>query len=249
MVELNKIYCEDCLATMNRMRSCSIDMVLTSPPYDDLRSYKGYEFNFCCTARELYRVIKEGGVLVWIVGDATVGGTETGTSFEQALFFKEVGFRLHDTMIYRKDTPTWNITSKRYRQNFEYMFVLSKGKIATFNPIEDHKVKNLKPRMCKSNRNGIPKYELYTPKKEYTCRGNIWEYAVGGKSINHPAVFPERLAEDHIISWSNVGDTVYDPFMGSGTTAKMSKLNSRNYVGSEVAVEYCKLAENRIAEG
>lgn len=245
-MELNKIYNENCLDTMSRMPDNFIDLVVTSPPYDDLRTYNGYSFDFESIAKELYRVTKEGGVVVWVVNDATKNGSETGTSFRQALFFKECGFNLHDTMIYRKEIPTWNITSKRYRQNFEFTFILSKGRVNTFNPIQDHKVKNMKPRMCKSNRNGNPKYELYTPKKEYTCRGNIWEYAVGGNSINHPAVFPEQLANDHIISWSNEGDLVYDCFMGSGTTAKMAILNNRNFIGSEMSAEYCEIANKRI---
>lgn len=149
-------------------------------------------------------------------------------------------------MIYKKEIPTWNITSKRYRQNVEFMFVLSKGKVKTFNPIEDQKVKNMKPRMCKQNRNTTPSYELYTPKKEYTCRGNVWSYAVGGKSVGHPAVFPEKLAQDHILSWSNTGDTVLDPFMGSGTTGKMAVFNGRDFIGIDISPEYCELARKRI---
>jgi site-specific DNA-methyltransferase (adenine-specific) len=151
-------------------------------------------------------------------------------------------------MIYKKEIPTWNRTSMRYRQNTEYMFVLTKGRATAFNPIEDKKVKNMKPRMCKSNRNGVPSYELYSPKKEYTCRGNVWEYSVGGKSIGHPAVFPEKLAHDHIISWSNEGDTILDPFMGSGTTGKMAKQLNRNFIGIELDPEYFKIAEKRINE-
>jgi site-specific DNA-methyltransferase (adenine-specific) len=236
----------DCVNEMRKMADGSIDMVLTSPPYDNLRKYNGYSFDFEETARQIHRIMKDGGVMVWVVGDATIDGDESGTSFRQALYFKEIGFRLHDTMIYRKEVPTWNRTSMRYRQNFEYMFVMSKGKVATFNPIEDQQVKNMKPRMCKSNRNGIPKYELYTPKKTHTCRGNIWNYAVGGKSTGHPAVFPEKLAHDHIISWSNEGDVVLDPFAGSGTTLKVAKELGRGYVGIEVSEEYVKIINDRI---
>ena len=102
-MKLNTIFNEDCLNTMRAMPDGVIDLVITSPPYDDLRNYKGYSFDFESIAKELFRVVKEGGVVVWVVGDATVDGSETGTSFRQALFFKEVGFNLHDTMIYMKN--------------------------------------------------------------------------------------------------------------------------------------------------
>jgi site-specific DNA-methyltransferase (adenine-specific) len=243
---------DDCLIAMKNIPDKSIDMVLTSPPYDNLRTYNGSlewgEHIWKPIIQELFRIVKDGGVVVWVVGDATIKGSETGTSFKQALYFMECGFNLHDTMIYRKEIPTWNRTSMRYRQNTEYMFIFSKGKVATFNPIEDQKVKNMKPRMCKSNRNGVPHYELYTPKKEHTCRGNIWEYAVGGKSVGHPAVFPERLAHDHIISWSNEGDTILDPFAGSGTTGVACKNLNRNFIGIEKEPTYFKIAEKRINE-
>ena len=242
----NIIVCGDCVAFMCGMPDNFVDLTVTSPPYDSLRVYEGYNFDFESIAKELYRITKPGGVVVWVVGDATIKGSETGTSFKQALYFKEIGFNLHDTMIYQKEIPTWNITSKRYRQNIEYMFVLSKGKTGVFNPIEDQKVKNMNPRMCKSNRNGTPRYEMYTPKKEYTCRGNIWKYAVGGKKTIHPAPFPEQLAEDHILSWSNPGDLVFGPMCGSGTTLKMAKKNGRDYIGVDISENYCEIARERV---
>ena len=232
----------------------SVDLTVTSPPYDNLRKYNGFSWNFEETAQELYRVTKNGGVVVWIVGDATIKGSETGTSFKQALYFMKCGFNLHDTMIFQKETPTWNITSKRYRQHVEYMFVFSKGRVKTFNPIEDVKVKNMTPRLCKSNRNGEPHYEMYIPQKEYTCRGNIWYYPVGSSSTSdkiafkHPAIFPEQLAYDHIVSWSNVGDVVLDPFVGSGTTTKMAYKANRNFIGFEISKEYCDIANKRLQE-
>ncbi len=243
----------DCLERMKEIPDGSIDLVVTSPPYDNLRDY-GKDFNgwgehiWKPVLDNVKRVLKDGGVCVWVVGDATINGSETGTSFKQALYAIDIGLNLHDTMIYQKETPTWNITSKRYRQNTEYMFIFSKGKVKTFNPIEDKKVKNMKPRMCKSNRNGVPKYELYTPKKEYTTRGNIWEYAVGGKSIPHPAVFPEKLAIDHILSWSNQNDTVLDPFMGSGTTGVACVNLNRNFIGIELDEGYFNISSKRIED-
>jgi site-specific DNA-methyltransferase (adenine-specific) len=251
---IDRIYNQDNVRGLQQLPADCIDLTVTSQPYDNLRAYNGFTWDFEALARELYRVTKPGGVVVWVVGDATVKGSETGTSFKQALFFMECGFNLHDTMIYQKETPTWNITSKRYRQHVEYMFVFSKGKVKTFNPIEDMKVKNMTPRKCKSNRNGNPHYEMYVPKKEYTCRGNIWRYPVGSSSaaekiaFSHPAIFPEQLAQDHILSWSNPGDLVLDPFMGSGTTAKMAAANGRHYIGFEISEEYCEIARQRLLE-
>ena len=132
---MNKIIQGDCLEVMKSIPDKSIDMVLTSPPYDNLRDYKGYTFNFEGIAQEIYRVLKDGGVCVWIVGDATIKGSETGTSFRQALYFKEIGFNLHDTMIWYKTNPMPYIKKNCYTPCFEYMFVFSKGKPNTFNPI------------------------------------------------------------------------------------------------------------------
>ncbi len=245
MIEINKIYNENCLDTMAKMPDNFIDLTVTSPPYDNLRQYNGYSFDFENIAKELFRVTKQGGVVVWVVGDATVKGSETGTSFRQALFFIQCGFNLHDTMIYKKANAMPNAKSKRYRQCFEYMFILSKGEPKSFNPIMID-VKRFDVGKQRRKNGSIEKYEKrYSENKERKI-DNIFEYGVGGMKIEHPAIFPERLANDHIISWSNENDLVYDPFMGSGTTAKMSILNNRNWIGSEISSEYCEIIEERI---
>jgi site-specific DNA-methyltransferase (adenine-specific) len=252
-LELNKIYNESNLDTMKRMPDNFVDLTVTSPPYDGLRTYNGYSFPFEEIAQELYRVTKQGGVLVWVVSDATTNGTESGTSFRQALFFKECGFNLHDTMIYHKHSPP--LTHNRYEQHFEYMFILSKGKPKTINLINDRK--NKESRCGDNGTKRLENGELLKVKRggysEYGRRTNIWEYGIGkGQStkddvaFKHPAIFPEQLATDHIISWSNENDLVYDPFMGSGTTAKMSILNTRNWIGSEISNEYCDIIEERV---
>ena len=247
-----KLYNEDCLDTMARMEDNFIDLTVTSPPYDNLRTYNGYSFDFESIAKELYRVTKEGGVVVWIVGDATIKGSETGTSFKQALFLKECGFRLNDTMIYQKANFI-PLTHKRYEQEFEYMFVFSKEKPKSFNPLMIdciHAGKTIK-RSRKTNEIGIGLRETQTSlkTKDKKQKGNVWKYNTGGyNTANHVAQFPEQLANDHIISWSNENDIVYDPFMGSGTTAKMAILNNRNWIGSEMSSEYCDIAEKRIKE-
>jgi site-specific DNA-methyltransferase (adenine-specific) len=255
-MEINKIYNENCLETMAKMPDCFVDLTVTSPPYDNLRTYNGYSFDFEAVAKELYRVTKQGGVVVWVVGDATIKGSETGTSFRQALYFKEIGFNLHDTMIYEKNGAGAVGSNKCYLQNFEYMFVFSKGKINTFNLIYDRKNKVVGSMKTNTNRdkftadNGRKYREIET--KKFGRRFNVWKYEqTSGHdefSKKHPAPFPEELAQDHIISWSNEGDLVYDPFMGSGTTAKMAILNKRNWIGSEISKEYCEIAEKRINE-
>ena len=261
MIELNRIYNEDCLEGMKRIPDGSVDLTVTSPPYDNLRAYNGnieqWSFEkFQQIAKELYRVTKDGGVVVWVVGDATIKGSETGTSFKQALYFMECGFNLHDTMIYEKNGAGAVGSNKCYLQNFEYMFVFSKGKIKTVNLIYDRENKVVGRMKTNINRNKFTadtgrKYREITTKK-LGRRFNVWKYEQtqghDTYSKKHPAPFPEQLAQDHIISWSNEGDVVLDPFMGSGTTAKMALLNNRNFIGFEIDKHYCDIANERISE-
>lgn len=252
----NTVIQGDCLEVMKSFEDGCIDLTVTSPPYDNLRSYNGYSFDFEGIARELYRVTKQGGVVVWVVGDATVKGSETGTSFRQALYFKEIGFNLHDTMIYRKSSPyPASKKGNRYTSNFEYMFVFSKGKPKTHNLIADRKNRWAGTSSFGTQTDRNKDGELIKRKKviiaEYGVRFNIWEYATGfgnnsKEETKHPAVFPEKLAEDHILSWSNEGDTVFDPMAGSGTTLKMAKKTNRNYIGIEVSPEYVEIINKRL---
>lgn len=248
----NCIINEDCLETMKRMSDNFIDLVVTSPPYDNLRDYNGFTFDFESIAKELYRITKEGGVIVWVVGDATINGSETGTSFKQALYFKEVGFNLHDTMIWERRTTPQN--NKRYEPGFEYMFVLSKNTLKTFNPILSKRLYNDKRKSKTFHRDADDEYSFnkvnFTQQDEVVI-SNVWQISNRGNdnlAHNHPAIFPEKLVSDHIKSWSNEGDLVYDPFMGSGTTAKIAKLLNRNYIGSEISSEYCEIIKKRLAQ-
>jgi DNA modification methylase len=254
-MNVNTIYNENCLDTMVRMPDNFIDLTVTSPPYDGLRDYNGFSFPFEEIAKELFRVTKEGGVVVWVVGDATINGSESGTSFRQALYFKECGFNLFDTMIYAKQPRGAVGNNNTYWQTFEYMFILSKGIPKKINLICDKKNKE-----SREGDNGTKRLEngdLLKVKRggyfEYGRRTNIWEYGIGkGKStkddvaFQHPAIFPEQLANDHILSWSNESDLIYDPFMGSGTTAKMAHIYKRNWIGSEISSEYVELAYKRL---
>lgn len=250
MLELNKIYNIDCVKGLTLLDDNSIDLTVTSPPYDNLRTYNGFTWDFEALAKELYRVTKQGGVVVWIVCDATIKGNESGTSFKQALFFKECGFKLHDTMIWFKPN-CFNFGSNNcYKQSFEYMFVFSKGKPKSINLIKDIKAKSAgkKQKGARKHANGtrddVPDFIC----NEYKRRFNVWDISVGSNKTKHPAVFPEQLAQDHILSWSNKGEIVLDTFIGSGTTAKMALLNNRNYIGFEISKEYCEIAEKRIAD-
>lgn len=245
----------DCAKVMAEMPDECIDLVVTSPPYDDLRNYNGYSFNFQAVADNLYRLMRPGRAVVWIVGDRTKDGDESGTSFKQALYFKSIGFNLHDTMIYAKQAVGASGSRYSYQQAFEYMFVFSKGKLLVFNPIKD-----LVPKDA-GKLHKYPKYKS-TKKGYYTDnfnikeapqtskRKNVWTYNIGFSSNNdhtkHPAVFPEQLAADHILSWSNEGDTVLDPFVGSGTAGKMAVLLKRNFIGIDISPEYLEIARARI---
>lgn len=259
MIELNKIYGENCLVTMGRMPDGFIDLTVTSPPYDNLRTYNGYSFDFESIAKELYRITKQGGVVIWIIGDGTINGSESLTSAKQKIYFNEqCGFTIFDTMIYEKNGPAYPSQDK-YFQIFEYMFVLSKGKPKTFNPIIDRKNRWVGQKFSvirtRRNKKGELSRSDWSPEQggEVGKRFNIWKYNVGhGYSTNddiaynHPATFPEKLAADHIYSWSNENDLVYDPFGGSGTTAKMAHLQKRNWILSEISNDYVQLAEKRL---
>ena len=239
----------DCLERMKEIPDGSVDLTVTSPPYDNLRSYNGNNDEWSNNVwaeciQDLYRVTKQGGVVVWVVGDATIKGSETGTSFRQALYAMECGFSLNDTMIYQKFGSGMPHKSHRYGQSFEYMFVLSKGK-NTHGEIKTYPKTGEVGKTTRRQKDGTIK------RGTYNIGGgkfpNIWQYA-GETKQNHPAPFPEQLAHDHILSWSNEGDIILDPFMGSGTTGKMAKLNNREFIGIEMDEGYFNIAEKRINE-
>lgn len=252
------LYQGDCLEIMPTLPAQSVDMILTSPPYDNLRTYGNKNllpWDFEGVAREIWRVIKPGGVVVWIVGDATVKGSETGTSFKQALFFKEIGFNLHDTMIWNKGMfSAVGALSVRYAPVFEYMFVLSKGKIRVFNPIKDRITKEASRRPHKGVTqrlaNGSMRRNLPPKVGEYGQRYNIWDVPPcisSTERTGHPAQFPLGIAVGHVRSWSNPGDVVLDPFAGSGTTGEACGTTGRRFVLIEREKEYCEIIKKRVA--
>ena len=254
---MNQVIQGDCLVEMKNIADKSVDMVLTSPPYDNMRSYHGSlewgEHIWKPCIQELFRVVKDGGVVVWIVGDATIKGSETGTSLRQALYFKEVGFNLHDTMIWHKTAIfPHHLNAQRYKQQFEYMFVFTKGKIGTYNPIKDipnesaGKILHIRKKI-KTADNG--RYNGRTKNiqiSEFRMRDNVWREGRTGYK-GHPAPFPEPLAYDHLFSWSNEGDTILDPFAGSGTTGAACQNLKRNFILIEKEPEYVKIIKQRLS--
>lgn len=259
-LELDKIHCGDNIDLLAQLPDGCIDLVVTSPPYDNLRTYSAGKdmaelWNFEAVAQGLTRVLKPGGVIVWVVADATVNGSETLTSMRQAIYFKDVcGLNVHDTMIYRKANYT-PLTHNRYEQEWEYCFALSKGKPKTFNP---KKVPCTyagtktwgDPNMYKDNSGNLTRVKQ-TVINDEKIAGNVFTYEVGSRKtgdIAHPAMFPYELAIDHIASWSNPCDLVLDPFSGSGTTAKAAKELGRRYLGFEINADYCEIAEKRLSQ-
>ncbi len=254
---MNEILVGNCVEVMTGFPDEYVDLTVTSPPYDGLRSYNGFVFDFEAIADELYRVTKQGGIVVWVVGDSTVDGSESGTSFRQALYFKDIGFMLHDTMIYQKAGPSYPSQNKYY-QVFEYMFIFSKGRPSTFNPIKDRKNRwygkkfsNVRTRRQKDG--SLTRQTWHEDEGEqYGVRFNVWKYTTGhgyqGDKFSplHPASFPEKLARDHILSWSNPGDIILDPMCGSGTALKMAKQAGRQWIGIDVSSEYVDISRKRL---
>jgi len=252
---MKQLYCGDNVTLMRQhLPDECVDLTVTSPPYDNLRTYNGYEWDFESLAKELWRVTKRGGVVVWVVGDATVNGSETGTSFRQALFFMQCGFNMHDTMIWEKPHFA-NPSSNRCHQIFEYMFVFSKGVPKTFNQIRDVPIKYGKPfgktSLRKQNGEIVNSETVRESQDEFGGRKNIWKInTVGQESVGkkqaHPAAFSEQLAHDHIVSWSNEWDVVFDPFMGSGTTGVAALQTNRVFIGMDISDEYVQMSRLRI---
>lgn len=259
---IDNVFNEDCLETMKRFKDESIKLVITSPPYDKLRKYNGFSFNLPAMLPELYRVLQNGGVIVWVMGDSVEKGSETGSSFKQALSFMDAGFKLHDTMIWDKKHVfgTCGNPALRYAQSFEYIFVFVKGKIKTFNPIlEECILKDIiySGTTRKDRRSNIIVDDLVEfqkmKAKDFKIKNNIFIYPVGFNktskdkiAFKHPAIFPEQLVADMLLSYSNKQDLIYDPFMGSGTVAKMCLLNQRHYIGSEISSDYMEIINERL---
>lgn len=246
------LHAADCVTFMKRCPDNFFDLTITSPPYDNLRDYNGYAFDVNKIAEQLFRTTKKGGVVVWVIGDKIKNGNKSLTSFKHAITFQEVGFNVHDVMIYRKKNTPF-MRSNAYTNCYEFMYIFSKGKPNTFNALKVPTVRQGYEMMVANKKaDGVNNKVLKELKKEKT-RTNIWDYAVGfGGStkdkiaFKHPAIFPEKLAEEHIHSWSNEGDLVFDPMCGSGTTCKAAKNLNRKFIGCDISDEYIKIAKERV---
>lgn len=253
MLNLNEIYCGNAVDLLKEVDDKSIDLIVTSPPYDNLRKYNGngYGWNhkmFESIANQLMRVLKDGGVIVWNVFDKTENGSKTGTSLRQCLYFQEIGLNINDYMIWHKTNPCPVVSQPRYNPCFEFMWILSKGKPKTFNPIKvpckcaghkyDSTCKNIDGESGRKHKT----FNINSEKTDY----NIWDIAVAQNKTSHTAVFPYELPYRHIKSWTNEGDIVLDPFIGSGTTALAAIDLKRNFIGFDISSEYVNLAKDRI---
>lgn len=253
MIQLNKIYNETNIETLKRMEDNTIDLTLTSPPFGHQRSYEGFSWDPDVLASLLYEKTAEGGVCVWVIGNPTVKGSETGEAFEQALIFQDAGWRINDTIIFAKNNPLPGDCGPRYRQTFDFMFIFSKGRPKTFNPIMEptkNAGKTYKSLRVTEDGRGATEEGLRITKTERK-KGNIFYYNVGSASskdkiaFEHPAIFPEKLAEDMISSWTNEGDLVFDPFSGASTSGIASYQLKRNFILSEISPKYCELSQRR----
>lgn len=267
-MKINEIILGDNVEVLKTFPNNSIDLTMTSPPYDFIRNYNGkitekndkfngYSFPFEELALQLFRVTKKGGVVVWVVNDAVKNGSKTGSSLRQCLYFKEIGFNIHDYMFYEKNGCSFP-SINRYYQITEFVFILSKGKPKTVNLIKDRKNKwagysSWGKKTCRSGSDNLkPSKSYITP--DFGVRFNIWRYNTGKDfstkdeyAFEHPAIFPEKLARDHILSWSKVGDIVLDPFIGSGTTAKMALIHHRKFIGIDINKDFVNLSKKRIS--
>jgi site-specific DNA-methyltransferase (adenine-specific) len=261
-IHRNELYNMDCLDLMDKMLPECVDLVVTSPPYDNQRKYDGYNFEVKLVASGLWKILKPGGIIVWVIADSVKNYSESLTSFKHAIFFVEtIGFKLVDTMAYEKDGGLPQSDRIRYEQAFEFMFIFSKGRPKTFNPIMRKNIdcgrqKKGAKFLVASERDKFSKAANKKPLvvKEKSVIGNVWKYGTGYRksatdriAFNHPAVFPEKLAHDHIASWSNPGDLVYDPMAGSGTVIKAAISLNREWIASEISKEYCRVIKQRLS--
>lgn len=253
----NRIILTECVKGMKSVPDDIIPLTVTSPPYEGLRTYDGLaDWNFMDVAKELYRITMPGGVVVWVVQEQIVNGSESGESSRQRLAFANIGFRLHHTMVLGK-LGGHQHSKGRYGGALEYAFILSKGKPRYFCPFRDKKNKEAGREKIFSNRriDGTFPAKKKARVHPYGFRSPIWFYATGKHhtanedyAFDHPALMPQQMAEDFILSWSKVGDLVFNPFAGAGTVLKMALLNHRRYLGFEINPKYVEIARRRLKE-
>ena len=249
----NSIVLGDCVEGMRSLPPDLVPCTVASPPYGALRHYHGnHQFDFEAAAAELWRITRPGGVVCWVVREEVVDGSESGEASEQRLFFRDLGFRLHQTIVMERYGSRAR-SPGRYGESLEYAFILAKGKPATVRLLRDRRNKTAGKLVTATHRypDGSYRVQRYEV-DEWGYRKAVWYFAQGMHVATdpvarlHQAPMPEAMAEDLILSYSREGDLIFDPFAGVATTAKMALLNHRNYFGYEINAIYHARGEERL---
>ena len=286
MIELNKIYPESNLETMQRIESNSIDMVLTSPPYANARAktYGGIDADdyinwFIPIAKEIYRILKPTGSFILNIGDNTIDGETHLYTFEIPIVLKrEIGFKFIDPLIWHKKTTPPGKFKNRFKDGWEFCFHFSKTLDIKFNPYAvaekttqvsidralrhkdthimksttgsgfNNPNKNLKERRNRQTGSGFGTDDNYMDSLEMALPMNVIYCSPETRNMNHSAPFPIEIPVFFIKAFTDENDIIYDPFLGSGTTAEAALRLNRKFIGSEIKTEYVSTANNRIKE-
>lgn len=254
--ELNEIYCIDCVEGMKKIPDNSVDIVVTSPPYDGIRDYNGFNFDLHETGRGLIRILKEGGIVAMVIQDQTKNFGKTLTSFKTIIdWCDNIGFKLFECVIYRKHGSEGAWWTNRFRVDHEYMPIFLKGEKPQYFNKENLKVPSIhggKVMTGSGSRrtDGKTNARVTRPINTMKCRGTIWNYLMAGDKDpikrQHPAPFPDQIPLDFIECFCPPGGVVLDPFMGSGSTAVAAKKLNRKYIGFDTSEEYIKIAHARL---
>jgi site-specific DNA-methyltransferase (adenine-specific) len=255
-VELNKVYQQDCIVGMRKIPDGAIDLVVTSPPYDNLRDYNGYSVDLNETGKNIYRILKDGGVAVMVIQDQTKNFGKSLTSFRTIVdWCDNVGFKLFECVIYRKNGTEGAWWKNRFRVDHEYMPIFLKGEKPQYFNKDSLKVKSkhggkIMTGFANRKTNGETGKSITKAINEMKCRGTVWDYLMAGDKDpvkrKHPAPFPDKIPFDFINCFCPPNGIVLDPFVGSGSTVVGAKKLNRSFIGFDISEEYCNLTRKRL---
>jgi site-specific DNA-methyltransferase (adenine-specific) len=255
-LSLNRIYCTDCVEGMKQIPGSSIDLVVTSPPYDSIRNYNGFTFDLHATGQGIHRVLRDGGIAAMVLQDQTSNFGKSLTSFRTVLdWCDNIGFKLFECVIYRKYGPEGAWWRNRFRVDHEYMPIFLKGNRPNYFDKEPLKIPSKhggKVMTGSGSRrtDGKTNHAVTRMINPTKCRGTVWDYLMAGDKDpikrKHPAPFPDQIPKDFIGCFCPPGGIVLDPFMGCGSTAMAALALGRRFIGFEISPEYCSLAEERM---